>query len=366
MKTEHVLGCLLTLFCSTAFSHSFSDSFLTIEPTESALKSTWHVSIQDLELAIGLDINQDGAITWRELNSRKPQIEAYAFSQISYNRADAPCDHRNGELLVDDKASTPFAVLQFVSTCQAGTAEDPLAVNYRPMFERDPQHRGFIKLAQSDAPPLIARAEDTQVSFARTTTTSLIAFNYVKEGVWHIWTGIDHILFVLTLLLGVLAGRVAIKNPSSQWMEALKIVTAFTISHSATLALGAYEIVRIPSAWVEILIAASIAVAALANFNPRLDAYRITIAFVFGLIHGLGFAGVLTNIDLTGSPFVIALLSFNIGVEFGQVVIVAWLLIAIQYIRLPANIINRAQPTKIGSGALAIVGIGWTVSRIAG
>ena len=148
-----------------------------------------------------------------------------------------------------------------------------------------------------------------------------------REGVWHIWIGYDHILFLLSLLLPAVLRREAghwqaIAGFRPAFWEACKIVTAFTVAHSITLSLAVLGIVSLPSRLVESAIAASVVLVALNNLYPILRAHLWWVAFAFGLVHGLGFASVLIDLGLPGGALLTALVGFNLGVEVGQVVIV--------------------------------------------
>ena len=138
--------------------------------------------------------------------------------------------------------------------------------------------------------------------------------NYIKIGFIHIIPrGLDHILFVLGLFLY-----------APRWRPLLAQITIFTIAHSLTLALASRGLVSVPATIVEPMIAASIAYVALENlWQRKLRLSRLLIIFTFGLLHGLGFASVLADIGLPSSDFLISLISFNIGVELGQITVIA-------------------------------------------
>jgi hypothetical protein len=191
---------------------------------------------------------------------------------------------------------------------------------------------------------------------------------FTWEGVWHIWIGIDHILFVIALLLpSVLRFEAGAWRPAASFRDAfytvVKLVTAFTIAHSITLSLAALEIVSLPSRLVESAIAASVAIAALNNIYPAVRVERLwTVAFGFGLLHGFGFANVLADLQLPTNVLAVSLLSFNIGVELGQMVIVALvfpLIFALRSHRLYVPVILRLL-----SAAITLVAIAWMVDRI--
>jgi hypothetical protein len=202
---------------------------------------------------------------------------------------------------------------------------------------------------------------------------------FVREGVHHIWTGYDHLLFLLALLLpGVLrrtsGGWEAVPTFRESAVAVLKVVTAFTMAHSITLALAALEVVRLPSRWVESAIAASILIAAVGNLVPvgtagaaggrwrRWSAWKL--AFAFGLIHGFGFAGVLGELGLRRGEVAGPLLGFNAGVELGQLAVVALFLPLAFWGRTTRRYRQGVLP--VGSLLIAVMAGGWLVDRAFG
>ncbi len=190
---------------------------------------------------------------------------------------------------------------------------------------------------------------------AGTLRSQLLVFaDYIALGFSHIVPiGVDHILFVLGLFL-----------LSTQMRPLLVQVTAFTIAHSITLALGLYGVVQVSPAIVEPLIALSIVFVAVENLmTSQLSFWRPVVVFAFGLLHGLGFAGVLLELGLPREQFVLGLIAFNIGVEFGQLAIIAiaWMTTAYWFGREPWY---RARVVWPVSAAIALIGMFWTVQRI--
>lgn len=174
---------------------------------------------------------------------------------------------------------------------------------------------------------------------------------YLGLGVEHIIGGIDHLLFLLALL--ALA--------TSLW-QTVKIVTAFTVAHSITLSLAALGLVEVPSSIVEPLIAVSIVWVAVENLvAPAGAGRRWLIAAVFGLVHGLGFASALSELDLSRDALVKALIGFNIGVELGQLVFVAIVLPPLVWVSRPGRL---ARLPQILSTVVALVGAVWLIERI--
>ncbi|MCC6677593.1 MAG: HupE/UreJ family protein [Phycisphaerales bacterium] len=181
-----------------------------------------------------------------------------------------------------------------------------------------------------------------------------VAWQYLRLGFTHIVPGgLDHVLFVLGLFLLSFKPR-----------PLLAQVTAFTVAHSITLALSIYGLVSVPSSVVEPLIALSIAYVAIENLCvTRLKPWRIAIVFGFGLLHGLGFAGVLRELGLPRSEFIPALVSFNLGVELGQLSVVAAAFAAVG-LWFGARPWYRARVVIPASLAIAAVGMFWAFQRI--
>jgi len=187
-------------------------------------------------------------------------------------------------------------------------------------------------------------------------STGAVFLRFVLEGFEHIIPkGLDHILFVLGLFFFSLA-----------WRPLLAQVTAFTLAHTVTLGLATLSIITIPAAqmWlVEALIAISIAYVAVENIlRPKLGWWRILVVFGFGLLHGLGFASVLGDLGLAQGQFILSLIAFNIGVEFGQlsVIAAAFVLFALP---LGRSAMYRRVVVIPGSIAIAFVGLWWAFER---
>lgn len=183
-----------------------------------------------------------------------------------------------------------------------------------------------------------------------------LAEQYLALGFTHILPkGLDHILFVLGLFL-----------LSTRMKPLLIQVTAFTVAHSITLALGIYGVVSLAPAIVEPLIAASIVYVAVENLvTSRLHAWRPVVVFGFGLLHGMGFAGVLHEVGLPRSEFVTGLVAFNIGVELGQLAVIA-LAFALVGLWGRGRDSYRARVVMPASALIAAVGLYWTVERVIG
>jgi len=226
-----------------------------------------------------------------------------------------------------------------------GEIPDALDIRYEIMFDTDPiqvcqlvvGHNWKAGIFNNESmSSLIFKPNDTQQQLDLTDGSMWKGFiALIKLGMWHIYIGLDHILFILALVLPAVVRRrnepgelasVATWQPVDSFKDAflyiLKIVTLFTIAHSITLSLASLGVITVSSRIVESIIAFSIALAAFHNIRPLTNRGESFIAFAFGLFHGLGFASVLGEKGLGGEYMLPSLLGFNIGVEIGQVLII--------------------------------------------
>ncbi len=350
-------------------AHKPSDSYLTLQVEGERITGQWDIALRDLDFALGLDANQDDAITWGEVKARHADIAAYALSRLRLGPANAPCPITATGQLIDNHSDGAYDVLRFTAICAA--APKTLAVAYHLFFDLDPQHRGLIRLEYQGATRAgVLGADQAEQRFTLSELSLWEQFlDYGKEGVWHIWTGFDHILFLLSLLLPAVLVRSRI--PGQRWqaapsfraalLDVVKVVTAFTVAHSITLSLAALDVVSLPSRLVESAIALSVVLAALNNIRPMVYERRWLIAFCFGLIHGFGFASVLADLGLPQESLLIALVAFNLGVELGQLAIVS-VFLPIAYALRRTWVYQRVL-FVYGSASIALIAFLWLAQR---
>jgi hypothetical protein len=360
------LTSVLVFACSSAHAHISSNGFLTLQARGSQLTGTLELAIRDAELAVGLDTNYDGSVTWGEARAHEAALQSYVRDRLTLAAGGSRCTLDFGPLQINARVDGNYLWLPFAAPCDRALSE--LSIDYRLLQEVDPSHRGLLTLsAWGETQTGVLTPGGGHQTFALGRPRPLRAFaEYLSVGVWHIWSGIDHLLFLLSLLLPAV-----LRRRSGQWEAApiaqpafinvLKVVTAFTVAHSITLSLAAFDVVHLPSRLTESVIAASIIVAALNNVFPRVTEGRWRIAFAFGLLHGFGFASVLAEMGLPPGARLVSLIAFNLGVEVGQLAVVL-LVMPLAY-SLRATLFYRHTLMRWGSSAIAALAMVWLLQR---
>jgi hypothetical protein len=361
------LAALLALACGApASAHSLSVAHLDIEaaPGATVLHVELDLAVRDLALGLPLDADHDERVTWGELRAVRAPLEAMVLRGLRIRDAGGDCALRPEQLGLRRYDDGAYATVVLAARCRTGTA---LAVHYALLFDTDPQHRALVTMHRGDdATTAIARADARDIALPAGHASPFAAF--VREGVRHILSGYDHLAFLLSLLLPaplLWLGRRW--QPATGWRPVLShtvgLVTAFTVAHSITLTLAALGAVRPSTRLVEAGIALSVLLAALNNLWPVATRRLWLAAFGFGLVHGLGFAGALLETGLPRQARLAALLGFNVGVEAGQLAVVALV--------LPLLFALRRSPRYpvfvLRGGSLLVVLLAgyWLVQRLA-
>jgi len=302
-ESSWILFCTALLISATASAHKPSDSYLSLRVTDKQVAGQWDIALRDLDYALGLDTNQNNQITWNELRAQHRAIASYALSHLQLSVGDSLCPTTAAAHLVDHHSDGAYAVLRFTATCPVRVTA--LTIDYRLFFDLDPQHKGLLRL---DSPAgqrtAVVDSDRPRQSFALKHRGWLVEFGqYLKLGIWHIWSGFDHLLFLFSLLLPAVLRRrnkqwAASPDLRASLWDVAKVISAFTLAHSVTLILAALGFVTIPTRLVESTIAASVVLAACNNLYPFVLERRWMLAFTFGLIQGFGFASVLSDLNL--------------------------------------------------------------------
>ena len=318
-KAVLCLFLLLSLLPATAAqAHKINASYLRIDITGAEIKGTWDIALYDLSNTAGLP------------NKTPEDIEAvkkFALDHLLVSEGADRCDLTLRAPSAKEQRDENLASLLFEGECPAPVAR--LTVDYSPFLAIDPQYEAMTNImvsGQTYTSPL--SAQNPRFSFGESVSFWEQFRTYLREGVFHIWTGYDHILFLVSLLLSAaFTLENGVWKPRDGFMgcfiQVVKIVTAFTIAHSITLGLVIFNVIDLPSRLVESTIAFSIAVAASNNLRPLVYGGLWMVTFCFGLIHGMGFASALKELGLPDNAKWAALVAFNLGVEGGQLTVVA-------------------------------------------
>jgi hypothetical protein len=362
-----VLTLALIAAANPGWAHLASDSYLQIEIGEDGgVRGQWDIALRDLDAAVGLDANEDGTITWGELRAKAREIEAYAFGRLALGRDGTACVLKATNLLVDYHAGYAYAVLPFTTECPANGR---LTLRYGLLFDLDPSHRGLLTVVtrgQFSTDVLTPDHAEIALERDREPLSDQVA-RFLAFGFEHILLGYDHLLFIAVLLVTAALRRAQ----GSRWMaidglgrvliETIKTLTAFTLAHAIVLTPAVLGMVNVPARLVEPAVALTIMLAAIDNIHPILPRLRWQVAFLFGLIHGLSFASVLGPMRLPPLGFALALGSFNIGVEAGQIAL-ALLLVPIAFVLRHESVYCRLIAPGVSICALFLAGI-WFVDR---
>lgn len=316
-----VVICLIALWAGTAQAHKPSDSLLTLRAAGTRIEGQWDIALRDLDHAIDLDTDGDATITWGEVRGRHAAIAAYAFARLQLQSEDGPCQLDAREQLIDRHSDGAYAVLRFGADC--GPRPDSVTVRYRLLFDLDPQHRGILRIGDTEQVFLFSiDSPEQRVTFGRGIAYSRLDF--WRSGIRTVGA-IDQLLFLAALLLPMTWRRREV--PSERYQRAgstLQVLVAFTLAHSLTLTLATQHSLSLPPDVVGVGIAASLVAAAASYLTPRLARYRWMIAFAFGLLHGIDLAVAFAD-SSSGTPAIVDLLSFNLGVATGQILLVGGL-----------------------------------------
>ena len=347
-----------------AHAHSTSTAYLDVDSSDSAPRLQWRIALRDLDALLDLDANGDGQLTWAEIADRSADIGALAAAKMVVKSAAGACALRFDSTRYVRLADAGYAHLDGAATC----GSRPLTIEYRLFEGVDPSHRVLLTMRGANQPRIVEPGVTVTLPAADTPGDVPSGFSgFLVSGIAHIAGGYDHVLFLLCLLLPAVLQRragqwVVRENLTSALVAVIWIATAFTIAHSLTLALAAFNVIRVPANVIEPLIALTILATALNNVWPVVTRRLAVVAFAFGLIHGFGFAEVLAPLSLPRAELGLALLGFNLGVEIGQLAIVAAAFFVLATLRRWSGYARWIL--GLGSVLIAIVATLWFIERV--
>jgi len=343
-------------FASTANAHMDSNKYLHIQRSRAGLELVVDIDTEDAGIELGLG---EGA-TPEAVLSQSTQLKNWLERGLTIRTHDGPCPSEVGPAREVRRDGRSFLSMPMKFRCAPG--DTGWVLRDDTLYDEDPQHLAIVDVAFSGAAgATILSNTERELPLDGPPGSAHLVWVFVLEGAMHLFTGFDHMLFLLSLLLG--AGYIARDHGTRAALRDVAVlVSAFTVGHSLTLVSAALGWVVLPSRVVETGIAASIALVALANLlRPGGRRGMPSVAFFFGLIHGFGFSSVLAALHLPMDHRVLALLSFNIGIELAQLLLVA---VVIQ----PLVDLSRwrgFEPVVVRGGSLGILVISlyWMITR---
>ena len=372
---------LLVMNASVVNAHELSSGYLTLNAgEENTYSGELLLKPDDIGQVAGLDTNGNGALTWGEIHQNQPLLERYITKVLSIRVDDSPCEINLSMPNIRSVSGDSYLVSPIQVMCES---DGTLGIHYDGIFEHSPTHKLLVNVNLADqsgsrlqsssksssdntSVTSVLDTDSRSVTFdASTTSLTALFISLVYEGVWHIFIGIDHILFLVATLLTVNLVREHKqwqKEPSTSRIlkHTVILVSAFTLAHSITLTATALNFIALDSRLVELGIAISVLLTALNNIYPLIVRLGI-ITFAFGLLHGMGFASVFADLNAQSNNLVLSVVAFNIGVEVGQLAIVAVLLPLLLWLRHFAFYAKTLMPLL--SSVIAIIAINWTIQR---
>ena len=372
------LGLLLTqtLFllcvCGSALAHQTGNSYLTVSEADGRLQLEIDFIVRDLGnlLQTPGQPNEPPPTPDKLLSLQAPITTAIQKSlTIAVDEQAIPLEFLTQSVVLHNDG---LYVRQRFSGSTLPADAKFIVVRYEFFTQNDKLGRAFFKL--------VMRNDEISSVFDQTSSIQRFALGetkrwstiglFTKEGAKHIWEGADHLLFLLTLLLPGLMLTIRLPDASGNLTPTnhaaekftLKVITAFTLAHSITLACSVFGWVSLPDKLIESLIALSIMVSALLNLQKRFHISHWKLAFLFGLIHGMGFANGLKELGLSSSYFLETLFAFNLGVELGQ--LSAVILVAVPVLLLARQAEAKQRVLKYGSIAVLLTSMVWLAQRL--
>jgi HupE / UreJ protein len=311
---------------STASAHSLTSSTIAVEVQEHAVDATISLPLETLDEALGTDYANDARLTADETDALIAYIDEHLTVTDSDGRAWG-ASYGNVERETIEGIESLSVDVDF-ATGDSSTSRFTIA--YDGIIEADPGHEAVVVLTDSAAEISTVGVVDADhealevVDGGQPTPVG----DMVRYGFHHVLEGVDHLLFLLALLLPAplvaAAGRWRRGSGLVSTAKAvLGVVSAFTVGHSITLVAAALGWITVPSRPVEVLIAASVGVAAVHAIRPLAARGEVIVAVGFGLVHGLAFAGILSDLGIDGATSLLSLLAFNIGIELAQLTCIA-------------------------------------------
>ncbi len=333
----------LLAFSNNVFAHAKQENYIWLNVDEDAIVGRVEINVNDLRDKLGIDVDATGDNRIEGLKASSDSIQAFIKENFTLSDEQGELSYTFGEPSLfqegNDFLQFPYRTDR-LPVSSVITIENSLFL-VPPYSDQDRFHRSMIVAEYNNVSGETFNQSNVAIVFTPNRLVQTLDIenpgsilnwkDFLWQGIVHIAIGLDHILFLVLLLLSAV-----VKYENKRWVpvasfkaalfNTIKIVTIFTVAHSITLSLAALDLVNVPSAAVESIIALSIIAMAFNNLVPVFRAHSWVLIFAFGLFHGLGFASVMGDLQFRVGFLERILLMFNIGVEVGQITIVILLL----------------------------------------
>ena len=397
MKTALYFILFLTaqiLVNTGAYAHSEGEDYVFINFQQNEMTGEFQINLDDLQEKLNIPIPDDKTQADIVVQETASQVHSYIRENFSISPSDTQFNqsqNNNADKSEAQSAKPQPYNLTFLEASIFSEADDfarytfivenvsppdVLNIRHNMFYENDLTHRGLFLVQYNVKTDTDYGPEHTALIFSQTNSIQQLDLHNIPglmertemfyQGMLHIWIGIDHILFILALILSTVLIRksdhwIPVPRAWPAFKTLLGIITIFTIAHSITLILAALDFIAVNARWVETIIALSIVLVGLNNIFSPVKRGSLYIIFALGLFHGLGFASVMGNLPFRMEDLVKVVIRFNIGVEIGQVVIVALIFPILYCLRKQSFYVPVVL--KGGSGILVIIASWWAIQR---
>ncbi|KXJ60391.1 MAG: hypothetical protein AXW14_12610 [Alteromonas sp. Nap_26] len=362
---RYIIFLILSTVSFSLYPHELSNAYLVLRgESNEALSGELSLKPEDIGQAAGLDTDNNGKLTWGEVITNQNLAINYIQNHLIIRDSQSRCSLSITLPTMQNISAESLLVYPLAVNC---THIGEISVQYSGIISDFPTHKLLTSVTIDDHTNIhVLDSERASITIAALGTASLAQFGeMVFQGIWHIFIGLDHILFLVATLL-----TVNLQRKNQKWVKALSkklilkntiiLVSTFTLAHSITLTATALDLIALNSRIVELGIAVSVAFTALNNMYPVIMRLGF-ITFGFGLLHGMGFASVFGELNAQSGGLLLNVLAFNLGVEVGQLVIVAMLmpvLLTLRNLRVYAKAIM-----PVASSIIAVIALNWTLQR---